>query len=147
MADLNIPVIDYPGFVSVASLPVADAISDANITVLFGSVDALTVGNLGQSTLDKATPKNAGPGGLPADQHAQRELKWLCHYHDATTLGELTLEIPCADYSLITGNTTNMNLAAGAGQTFKTQFDAVVKAALTGNAVVLDSVELIGMPI
>jgi len=77
MADFNIPIIDYPGFVSTASLPVADAISDANLTVLFGSVDALTVGNLGQSTLDKATPKNAGPGGLPADQHAQRENKAL----------------------------------------------------------------------
>lgn len=144
MAKLNIPVTDYSNEASAASLPVDDAIADLTITALFTAVDGVIIGNIGQSTLNLSTPKDAGPGGAAANKFAQRELKWLCRYHDATTNKKYTLEIPCADAALLTGNTDFMDLGAGAGAQLKTDFDAAVVAPLTGNATVLDSVQLVG---
>ena len=144
MAKLNIPVIDYSGEASAASLPVADTIADLTITALFGAVDGIVIGNLAQSTLNISTKKDAGRGGSATNNVAQREMKWLCRYHDAKNLDKYTLEVPCADAALLTGNTDFMDLAAGAGQQFKTDFDASCEAPRTGNAVVLDSVQLVG---
>lgn len=145
MAKLSIPIIDHANKVSTAKIPVDDAITDLNITAVFDAVDGMTIGNLGQSTLDTEVPKDAGPGGTPANPEAQREYKWLCFYHDAVTLAEYQLEVPCSDLDLLAAGTEVLNLAdAGAGQAFKTQFDALVVAPLTGNAVVLDKVESIG---
>lgn len=144
MANLRIPIFDHKGDVSYASLPVDDAIIDANITDIFGGVEAVIVGNTGQATLDLATPKDAGPGGNAAAKTAQIELKWLLQYHDAVTLDEHTLEVPCADASLLSAGTENMDLGAGAGATLKTEFEATAIAPVTGNAVVLDEAVLIG---
>lgn len=144
MARFNIPVIDYSGERSNAALPVDDAISDVNLTALFSAVDGVVIGNIDQATLNIQTPKDAGPGGNAANKFAQRELKWLCRYHDDTTLEKYTLEIPCADAALLTGNTDFMDLEAGAGLTFKTDFDTHCIAPRTGNEVVLDSVQLVG---
>ena len=144
MGKLNIPVTDYSNEVSAAALPVDDAIADLNITALFTAVDGVVIGNLGQSTLNISTPKDAGPGGAAANKFAQREMKWLCRYHDAVSLKKYTLEIPCADAALLTGNTDFMDLAAGAGLTLKADWDANVIAPLTGNATVLDSIQLVG---
>lgn len=145
MANLSIPITDQATKSSTAKIPVPDAIADADITTVFNAVDGVCIGNLGQSTLDLETPKDAGPGGSAASEDAQREYKWLCYYHDAVVPSqEYTLELPTADFSLLAAGTELMDLSAGAGLTFKTQFDAFVKAPLTGNAVVLDKVESIG---
>lgn len=145
MAFFNIPIIDYAGKKSVASFPVDDAIADLNLTALFTAVGGMTRGNIDQTALNIATPKNAGPGGAPANEDAQREMKWLVEYHDTVVPTDTyTLEIPCADAALISGNTVNMDTGAGAGATFKTQFEATVKAPRTGNAVAIDQVILIG---
>lgn len=147
MANFTIPIVDYANQESSARLPVLDAITDIELSAVFVAVDDISLGNVGQSSLDLATPKDAGPGGAPGNKAAQRELKWLAKYHDAVTLDEHEMEIPTADYSLISGNTTFMDTGAGAGATFKTAFEAHVIAPVTGNAVLLDSAQLIGSPI
>lgn len=144
MAFLNIPVRDYGQENSSASLPVADAIGDPALTDLFNAIDGVIIGNIGQATLNIHTNKDAGPGGAATDKWAQRRLKYLCRYHDAVTLEPLRLEIPCPDMTLLAGNVDFVDLAAGAGLAFKTNFDLFAKARKTGNAVVLDSVELVG---
>lgn len=145
MADFTVPIIDHKGDVSNVRLPVDDTILDVNLTAFFGSLDDMTVGNLGQSSLDISANKDNGPGGNAASKNAQIELKWLAKYHDGTVVtDEYTMEIPCADASLLAANTENMDLSVGAGSTFNTQFETVVKAPKTGNAVVLDEVILVG---
>jgi len=144
MAFFNIPITDYSNEDSTASFPVADAVLDASLTSLFNAVDGIVIGAIGQSKLNVSAAKDAGPGGNSADKFAQRKLKWLCRYHDATTLEALTLEIACPDAALLTGNTDFADLGAGDGLAFKTDFDTHVKARRTGNAVVLDSVQLVG---
>jgi len=144
MANFVIPFTDYGGEASSANLPVADAVLDADLTGLFNAVDGVSLCNAGQSVLNIHTNKDTGPGGNSADGFATRKLKWLCRYHDAVTLEKHELEIPCPDMDLLTGNTDFADLSAGAGATFKTEFETSVIAPRTGNAVVLDSVELRG---
>lgn len=144
MANFVIPFTDYGGESSSVNLPVDDAVLDADLTGLFNAIDGVAVGNAGQSRLNIHTAKDAGPGGNSADPFATRKLKYLCRYHDAVTLEKHELELPCPDMDLLTGNTDFAGLAAGAGLTFKTEFDTSVKAPKSENAVVLDSVELRG---
>lgn len=80
-----------------------------------------------------------------ASNLAQRENKWLCRYHDATTFEKFRVSIPCAKLSLLTGNSEFLDLTAGDGLAFKTAFEAFVKSAQTAsNAVILDSVQFVG---
>lgn len=144
MGNLNIPFTDHGGEESTATLPVADAIADIDITDLFNAVDGISIGNAGQSQHVIAADKDAGPGGNAANGFAQREYKWLCRYHDAVTLKKHRLEVPCSDNTLLSANTDFMNLAAGAGLAFKTAFDAHCVSPATGNAVVLDSAQVVG---
>lgn len=144
MATLVIPVTDYSKESSTITFPVADAITDLQITSLFNAADGMSLGSFGQSKLNTSVSKDAGPGGFPANKFAQREMKWLCRYHDGTTLKEYSLEIPAGDAALLTNNTDFADLAAGAGLTFKTEFEVSIRASLTGNTVILDSAELVG---
>lgn len=144
MARFNCPVIDYSNEQSSASFPVADGVLDAALTSLFGALDGVIIGNLGQSTLNIATTKDNGGGGIPADAFAQREIKWLCRYTNNVTGKIRRLELPCADANLLAGNTDFLDLTAGAGLTFKTEFEASVQDPDTGDAVTLNTVQLVG---
>lgn len=139
----HIPIVDYSNETSAADLPVADAITDLNLTALFTAVDGINIGYHGQSTLNKSTAKDVGPGGAAADPFATRKGRWLCRYHDGTTLRKANLTIPAPDLALLTGGTDFADLAAGAGLAFKTAFDTHVQGP-DGNAAVLDSVEFRG---
>ena len=144
MATFVIPYADFSGENSSARFNVDDAIADLTLTALFAATNNVTIGAAGQSTLNTQVNKDTGPGGLPADNGAQRELKWLVRYHDAVTLRKYSLEIPCPDTALLAGNTDFMDVTGGAGATFKTDFEAAVEAKITGNAVVLDNAQLVG---
>lgn len=146
MATFEIPFQDFAGYPSTVSLEVDDAVLDATLTAIFASVEGMSVGQSGQSTLKTSVDKDAGPGGFPANGKAQREAKWLCTYHNAVTPAkEYTLEIPCPDFALQGAGVDTMDLTAGAGLAFKTQFDAFVKAPDNlAQAVVLDEALLLG---
>ena len=144
MAEFCVPIKDYGDENTKASFPVADAVLDADLTALFNAVDAVIIGAIGQSELVTRADKDAGPGGLPASQYAQREMKWLCSYHDATTLKARHLEIGTADAAQLAGNSGALDLTAGVGATLKTEFEDAVVDRDTGNAVILDSVVLVG---
>lgn len=144
MGKLRIPVQDFGTDRSTASLPVDDAVLDAAITSLFNAIDAVIIGAIGQSVLVTEADKDAGPGGAAGSGNAQVEVKWLCRYHDAVTLKNRTLELPCADLSLLAGGSEFLDLGAGVGATLKTEFEATVEDPDTGNAVVLDSLQFVG---
>lgn len=147
MADFRIPITEYGDGkgVTVATLPVADAETDLNLTALYSAVAGVTLGNIGQCTLNISDSKDTGPGGVPSSKYAQKEMRWLCRYIDAVTLKKHTLEIGTAEAQLLADGTDYMDLADGAaGEAFKTAFDAYVKDPETGNAVTLVSAELVG---
>lgn len=143
MATFNIPIVDYSNESSVVSLRVDDAETDPNLTTIFNAIDGVSIGNAGQSTLNLSTPKNTGSGVPPANAFAQRELKWLCRVVDTVNSRKYRFEIPCADASLLGGNTDFMDLTAGAGAALKSAVEAY-GLSQDGNAITLASVELVG---
>lgn len=83
---------------------------------------------------------------IPAtDPLAQRENKWLCRYHDATTFERFQVSFPTADLSKHMTNSEFVDLSAGDGAAFKTAFEAVVVPPTdSSHTVVLDSMQFVG---
>ena len=74
----------------------------------------------------------------------QREEKWLCSYHDSTTLASYQIEFPCRKATVKPPLGQDfVVLTEVPWANFKTKFEAAVFSP-DGNAVVLDRVTLIG---
>ena len=143
MANVRFNVKDNSNENSTVKLRVADAITDGDITTLYNAADGISIGTLGDATLDLATPKDTGSQALPASQFAQRETKWLISYTDDVTGTAYKKEIPCADLAIIVPNSQLADIGSGAGLTFKTAWDASVLS-VDGNATTLQSMKHVG---
>ena len=143
MGQIKIPIVDYSGETSTVSVYCEDAVLDADITALYNAVDGVSIGTNVKSTLVIRADKDAGSTALPVDSAAQRELKWSVRYTDNVNGKAYRHEIPCPDTSLLAGNTDTLDVTAGAGLTYKTQFESTARSEL-GNAVTLNSVVLVG---
>jgi hypothetical protein len=151
MADvgfMTISQIDYDGEVTNTRL-FNVAITAANFAAqetlkdsLRDSIAAITLGTVSKTVYGNEDLLSVT---LPSDTEAQRELKWLVQYHDTTSLKLYSCEIGCADVSYLDANDRkHANIgAAGAIDTFITNFQAVVKSP-TGGAVLVDEITLVG---
>lgn len=145
MAELQVPITPYYGPNTMVSLPVADGITDLNITDLVTNLDLVVEGNIGQAVLVTEVDKDNGPGGPAASKKAQREIKWLVTFAEtAVPSNEAQLEIPCADLALLIANSNQMDVGAGAGSTFKNTFELHAVHPDNEGAVTLISVVSIG---
>lgn len=108
------------------------------------TLDDITLGIASQSviTLDRTILS----ASRPTNVFAQRELKWLVHYH-SNTLGEkFTLEIPTADPTgrLVAG-TDLMDLTQTQAAAWKTAFEVIaVSPNDDTDQCTVDFVELVG---
>lgn len=84
------------------------------------------------------------PGVPPVDTDAQREKKWLVQMHDAVSGKAHTMEIPCADLSLL--DTQARSVMDKTKAEYISLRDAIQALYLTdmGNAVVVDDVVFVG---
>jgi hypothetical protein len=143
MTTLQSRFIDYSNEPSTVGVYVDDAITEANALLLNAGIAGLSIGTNQRAALVLNTNIFTGVNTPPINKFAQRELKFLCRYTDNVTGKEYSFTIPCADANLVVGNTDMVDLAAGNGLTLKTRFDSFGVSEL-GNAVTLNSVELIG---
>lgn len=113
------------------------------LTALNAAIDGIVIGNLASSQqVLKSTLYSAVPAASPL---AQRENKWLCRYHDNTTLQKGSVSIGTADLTLLTDNSEFLDITAGVGLAFKDAFeDVVVSPYNDANPVTLDSVQFVG---
>lgn len=135
------------GVVSVSCLEPTAANHDAQNTArlaLFASIQAVTRGN----SRDNAWGYQARIGNtLPTDAESQVEEKWLVRYEDATTRRVYTSEIACADLSvadILLENSDMWNPETAVWVTFRTDFEAFVRAPGTLNAVTILDVQHVG---
>lgn len=142
----TLSVRDYSSELSTVSLPGLD-LTAANFDAQDGlwdtlqtAIDGIIVGVIAARKL--LAQDITVSADLPTNAFAQRELKWLVRYSDNN--GNLyTAEIPTPDATLILAGTDNMNIGVGAGATFVTAFEAVVRP--TGaTSVDIQSVVLVG---
>jgi hypothetical protein len=145
MTKYVIPYVEHSGKVARVSVPVADDATDPQLNSIFAAVNAVTLGNAGQSYLSQQINKSAGSNAAPDNGYAQKEIRWLVRYTDNTTAEKFRFEIPTADGSLLTGNggTDILPLGAGAGAALKSAIEAAGRSP-NGNAITVSSVELVG---
>jgi len=131
----RLPVITLTAANLDAQVALQDALAVAIAGITLGTVRHTT-------TLLKETVGTSTPA---ASKYAQRENKWLCRYHDVTTGQKFRVSIPTADLSILPDNSEFIDLTTGAGDDFKTAFEAVVRSPADGtHAVTLDSVQFVG---
>ena len=83
--------------------------------------------------------------GPATDPEAQRELKWAVHYHDVTTFNRYVVELPCADPSFLdAAKRSEADLTDPSVAAFVAAFEAVAVAPVSGNAIVVDRLVLVG---
>lgn len=109
---------------------------------LLSAVEGVSLGQYykGQMVvdIDKAQPQ---PASNPA---SQRELKWLVRAFDTVTYDPVSIEIPCADTSLLDPNNLDrMVIDSGAGATLVTELEAVALSK-AGNAIEVNEIVLVG---
>jgi hypothetical protein len=143
MTTLSVRFIDYSNEVAAAAVYVDDAITNGDATTLATAIDGLSIGTREKITKTLSTILDQGLTTPPANKFAQRELRFVCKYTDSITGKRYSFSIPCADANLVVGNTDLIDLTAGAGLALKTAFENDALSEL-GNAVVLNSVELVG---
>jgi hypothetical protein len=105
---------------------------------LVGALENIVTG----TTLhDELAARRTVPDDLapPTSPLSQTNIRWRVTYSDDVTGRTFTQTIPCADLSLgvKSGDETILDLSTGAGQAFKTAFDAYVVSE-DGNACTLE---------
>lgn len=122
-----------------------------NLGTFQTALEAVIIGTVFKNAL--SVYDNPTGNAKPSNVYAQREIRWIVHYHDNTeTFGlepnnafgrAYTSEWACPNLSLLVTDTDLMNIASGAGQTFVTEFQDTFLAP-SGGAIVVDYVELVG---
>lgn len=139
----RIAIRDYGGETSVFSVTGADMSAATyndvitDIDDLEQAVEGIILGTLGRGVIEAVV--SPGSEAAPSDPWAQRENKWLVYYSDNVTGKSATREIPTANLALLSPGTEFLNIASGAGATFKTAFEAYVRSE-AGNAVTVERV-------
>ena len=78
------------------------------------AIEGVSIGLTAATQLAERTAL-AAPNAAASSQLAQREAKWLVRYFDTVTFTAGTFEIPCADLSLLVGNSPILPIDAGPG--------------------------------
>lgn len=135
----------YTGNVTAGSLP--------GLLTDFGqfrdAIDGIILGVIAKESL--AVFQTNLSNAVPASVQAQREAKWLVTYEDILPFFDdpvnaipnegyrkvFTFEIATPDLTLLVANTDRMNIAAGAGATFVTEFEAIARSPYGGTVNVL----------
>lgn len=118
------------------------AAQDGLMDDLRAAIEAVSLGVFYKDTrtfeIIKALPEP------PTDPAAQRELKWLVSGYDAVTLASWSMEIPCADTSLLDpANQDRMDPASAEYTALVTAVEAIARS-IAGNAVSVLQVTLVG---
>ena len=146
MGKLNYGIVDHDGETSGVGVNMVDlnagniAATLALIATLEAAIDAVHIGTPRSETIIAVTADI--PGVLPANGFAQRETKWLVSGVDTAGLTS-TLEIPCADLSLLGGGTGTLDISAGAGLALANALNALW-VSRAGNAVTVSQIVHVG---
>jgi hypothetical protein len=146
MGKLNLTYLDHDGESSTVGVRTVD-LTAGNIAAQLALMDALQTaidgianGALKSKAVIAETEDFAATN--PASGFTQREVKWLVTGVDSAGFNT-TLEIPCADLSLLGANTGQLDISAGAGLAFKDALEDVWVSA-QGNPVTVNAVYHVG---
>lgn len=126
---VNMTILDYSGETSTVGARFEN-LNGANFAAintlmdnLVAAVEGVSIGNLQKDSRIAVETKFAVSN--PTNVWAQREIKWLVRMVD-TNGNVSTMEIPCADLSLLSPGTDKLNVSAGAGAALAAAINAGV---------------------
>lgn len=145
---LSVSIRDYDGELGVSRFTMPQ-FTAANFAAQRTLINALVVA-ISQVSLGVIADQHYGndyPVSIerPDDPRAQRELKWLMSYHDASTLLRYSFTISCADPAHLNANSrAQANLSdSGHVAALVAALQATIKSP-TGGAIVIDKMTLVG---
>lgn len=147
---VSITFRDYNNETSIHSMDIPD-LTAANfdsfvaagnlIPDYYDAVAGITLGNPGS---ERISARDILISQAPAGSaFAQVELKWLVFYTDNVTGKVYRREIPTPDLALLVANTDLLNLASGAGLTWKNAAEALWVSP-DGNAITITKAQVVG---
>lgn len=136
----SLTYVDYSNEKSSFGIAVAerdDTNFDAQVTLSDAFITATNGLTLGVMEANAFSQGESDLGTAPGDVNAQRELKWLVRYEDATTGKKYSIEIPTAELGSghLQANSDEANLADAEWVSWIAAFEAYAVAPDTGNAV------------
>lgn len=127
----------------VTTLTAANLVAQTTlINNLLTAMSAVTLGE--QQTQIINLSRTIVSSDLPTDVHAQRENKWLCRYHAATSGKKFSIEIPCADLSMLATNSDFADMAGTEFAALKTAWELIVRDPDDNELTILDSAQFVG---
>ena len=130
--------------VHVRAIALTAANFDAQVLASVALQDAIAAMTLGIKAKVTYANENQISAAKAADNSAQRETKWLVSYHDNTTGDKFTMELPCADLSLLAQDTGDILPLAGAeAAAFVSAFESYARTK-NGNVCVVDQILHVG---
>jgi len=128
---------------------VRDALDDYK-----AALDNIIIGEIRKTTISEQFAESAA---AITNQSAQRERKWLVSYRDVTQFFDVAntinnvgfgnvyqVEVPCADLSLLTGNSDILPLTQTQAAAFVTAFEAIQNSPTGGNEVEVIEIRHVG---
>lgn len=122
-----------------------------NLGTFQTALEAVIIGTVFKNAL--SVYDNPTGNAKPSNVYAQREIRWIVHYHDSQAMFGLepnpsfgrsyTSEWACPNLSLLVTDTDLMKIDTGAGATFVTEFQDTFLAP-SGGTLVVDFIELVG---
>lgn len=116
---------------------------DAQVTASVAVQDAIAAMTIGQKQRVVYANDNQISSAAAASALAQREVKWLVSFTDDTNGKKGTLEIPCADLTLLpAGGSELLDLTDTEAAAFVSAFESYARSA-DGNTVTVDQIAFV----
>ena len=148
MSTFSTKILDYSRETSSFTVPIDPAAVPAAsaLTALYHAQANMTIGTQDDGILNVKNVNNSGSVATPANEYAQREMKYIVSFASNNTGEQYTRELPCPDLTLMAAGTDLLDLTNATVAAFVTAFEAVasIEEGLTPSAVTVTSIKLVG---
>jgi hypothetical protein len=139
---LQTNLIDYSNEIDDATIYTASPTAQER-TDYRTALEALILGVVVEQVQIDETSVYTGSTTPPADQFAQKEIRWLVRYTDDVTSDRYRLYIPTADAAILNQpNSDFLNLTLEPVLSFVNEFESIARSE-NGNTVTVNSIELV----
>lgn len=148
MSTFSTKILDYSRETSSFTVPIDPAAVPAAsaLTALYNAQANMTIGTQDDGILNVKNVNNSGSVATPANEYAQREMKYIVSFASNNTGEQYSRELPCPDLTLMAAGTDLLDLTNATVAAFVTAFEAVasIEEGLTPSAVTVTSIKLVG---
>jgi len=148
MSTFSTKILDYSRETSSFRVPINPSAvpSAGDLTALYDAQANMTIGTQDDGVLSIQSVNDSGSVATPANQYAQREMKYIVSFASNNTGEQYSRELPCPDLTLMAAGTDLLDLTNATVAAFVTAFEAVasIDEGGTPSDVTVTSIRLVG---